>query len=250
MKIYGLFLLLMAWAAAGGGCATSSAGTQAAHADVPAGVQVEVPVRPATHEHAGAHVKTTELRRPDPADRRRADEIVRAARAAVTKYTDYRAALRDGYEILAPGVPQGMYHFNHFGNAAEAERRFDPARPTSLLYEKEGRGYRLIGVMYTAPAGMSEDDLDKRIPLGVARWHEHVNVCLPPGAGWQEGIFSTDARFGLSGSIETLEACREAGGRFLPRLFGWMVHLYPFEPNAADAWSHERQMSGGGGHKH
>jgi len=195
-------------------------------------------------------MRMTEARPAAPSDRRRADEIVSAARGAVAKYTDYRAALRDGYEILAPDVPQGMYHFNHFGNAALAERHFDPARPTSLLYERAGEGYRLIGVMYTAPAGMSEEELDKRIPLSVAHWHQHVNVCLPPGAGWEEGIFSEDARFGLSGSIETAEACREAGGRFLPRLFGWMVHLYPFEPDAADAWSHERQMSDGRHHKH
>ena len=181
------------------------------------------------------------------ADRQRADEVVRAARAAVAMYEDYRVALRDGYEILAPDVPQGTYHFNHFGNAAEAERRFDPRRPTSLLYEKAGAGYSLIGVMYTAPAGMGEEGLDARVPLGVARWHQHVNVCLPPRAGWQGGIFSADARFGLGGSIETQEACREAGGSFLPRLFGWMVHLYPFEPDSARAWSDERQF---GGHHH
>lgn len=253
MKIYSLLLLILAAATAGTGCAASLAGRRLAPANVPPqSMQADGPTSQAqaAHEHADAHVRTTAPRRPAPGDQRRADEIVRAARGAVGKYEDHRAALRDGYEILAPDVPQGMYHFNHFGNAAEAERRFDPARPTSLLYEKAGGGYRLIGVMYTAPAGMSEDELNSRVPLGVARWHQHVNVCLPPGAGWQDGIFSGDARFGLSGSIETAEACRRAGGRFLPRLFGWMVHLYPFEKDAADVWSHERQMSGGGHHKH
>lgn len=248
VKIYSLLLLLLAWAAAGG-CATSSAGRRPAPAEASAHTHAHeaTPRASATQAHAGAHIKTAGLRPATPGDRRRADEVVRAARSAVGKYEDYRLALRDSYEILAPDVPQAMYHFNHFGNAADAERRFDPARPTSLLYEKEGEAYRLIGVMYTAPAGMGEDELDKRIPLSVARWHQHVNVCLPPGAGWQEGIFSTDARFGLSGSIETAEACREAGGRFLPRLFGWMVHLYPFE---RDPWSDERQMPGGGQHRH
>lgn len=251
MKIYVLQLLLLA-GVAGAGCATSRAERPATGMNPSPQVRVDgpTPAAPGAHQHSGAHVRTTELRRPDAADRRRADEIVRAARGAVGKYEDYRVALGEGYEILAPDVAQGMYHFNHFGNAAEAERRFDPTRPTSLLYEKAGAGYRLIGVMYTAPAGMGEDELDGRIPLSVARWHQHVNVCLPPGAGWQEGIFSADARFGLSGSIETAEACRRAGGRFLPRLFGWMVHLYPFEKDAADAWSHERQMPAGGHHKH
>lgn len=250
MKIYGLILSLLV-PALGGGCAPSHAQRQGAAAETPSHSQANGPASqtPAAHRHAGAHVRTTATRRHDHGDQRRADEVVRTARGAVGKYEDHRAALRDGYEILAPDVRQGMYHFNHFGNAAEAERRFDPARPTSLLYEKVGGGYRLIGVMYTAPAGMGEDELNSRIPLSVARWHQHVNVCLPPGAGWQEGIFSADARFGLSGSIETAEACRQAGGRFLPRLFGWMIHLYPFEKDVADAWSHERQMSGGN-HKH
>ncbi|HEY9284083.1 MAG TPA: hypothetical protein VIP46_11575 [Pyrinomonadaceae bacterium] len=251
MKIYVLQLLLLA-GVAGASCATSRAERTSTRMNPSPQVRSDgpTPAAPVAHQHSGAHVRTTELRRPDAADRRRADEIVRAARGAVGKYEDYRVALGEGYEILAPDVPQGMYHFNHFGNAAEAERRFDPTRPTSLLYEKAGAGYRLIGVMYTAPAGMGEDELDGRIPLSVARWHQHVNVCLPPGAGWQEGIFAADARFGLSGSIETAEACRRAGGRFLPRLFGWMVHLYPFEKDAADAWSHERQMLAGGHHKH
>ena len=29
--------------------------------------------------------------------------------------------------------------------------RLNPDHPTSLLYEKQGDGYKLIGVMYTAP---------------------------------------------------------------------------------------------------
>ena len=195
-------------------------------------------------------MRMTEVRAPGPGDRQRADAVVEAARRAVTKYEDYRVALREGYRILQPGVPQSMYHFNHFGNAAEAERRFDLSRPTSLLYEKEGEGYRLIGVMYTAPASASETELDARIPLGVARWHQHVNICLPPGAGWEDGIFSGDGRFGLNGSISTPGACAEAGGSFVPRLFGWMVHLYPFEPEGGDPWSVERQLTGGETHPH
>lgn len=206
---------------------------------------------PATeHQHAGAHMKVTAPRRVAASDQQRADAVADAARQAVQRYQDYRAALRDGYRILAPGVPQSMYHFNNFAHAAESDSRFNPARPTSLLYEKVGEGYRLIGVMYTAPATMSEDELDARIPLSVARWHKHVNICLPPGMGWEDGIFAEDRRFGLEGSIETRETCQQAGGRFVPELFGWMVHLYPFEPQGRGMWSLDRQLTGGSHHQH
>ncbi|HEX8189793.1 MAG TPA: hypothetical protein VF586_15665 [Pyrinomonadaceae bacterium] len=200
-------------------------------------------------EDAGSHMRLTAPRAARSGDEARAARIAAEARRAVEQYRDYRAALRDGYEILLPHVPQKMYHFNHPGHYVEAERRFDAARPTSLLYEKDGAGYRLIGVMYTAPAGLTEDELDGRIPLSVAAWHQHVNVCLPQGDPLRN-LFGGGPGFGLGGSISTEAECREAGGRFHPRLFGWMVHLYPFERTAREMWSVERQMPGGPGHVH
>jgi hypothetical protein len=251
MKLYGLILALLV---AGAGFAALSAarrpGASAEAALQQASADGSMSADAAGHQHEAVHMRMTETRRPAPGDQLRADAVVSAARGALMKYQDHQAALRDGYRILSPDVPQTVYHFNHFGNAAEAERRFDPARPTSLLYEKAGEGYRLIGVMYTAPAGMSEAELNERIPLSVARWHQHVNICLPPGAGWEEGIFSGDGRFGLEGSISTPGACAQAGGEFVPRLFGWMLHLYPFETEGADAWSSGPQLTGGAGHRH
>jgi hypothetical protein len=191
----------------------------------------------------------TAVRPPLAGDEGRAAGVAARARRAIEKYQDYRAALRDGYEILLPHVPQKMYHFNNLGYYAEAERHFNVEHPTSLLYEKTGGGYRLIGVMYTAPAEASEDKLDARIPLSVAAWHQHVNVCLPEGDPLQN-LFGSGTRFGLDGSITTEEECRKAGGRFHPRLFGWMIHLYPYERTAREMWSVERQMAEGSGHMH
>jgi len=197
----------------------------------------------------GPHMRVTAPRAARAGDEARAAGIAAEARGALDKYQDYRAALRDGYEILLPHVPQKMYHFNNLGHYAEAERRLDAARPTSLLYEKDGAVYRLIGVMYTAAAGLTEDELDERIPLSVAAWHQHVNVCLPQGDPLRN-LFGGGPEFGLDGSISTEAECREAGGRFYPRLFGWMVHLYPYERTAREMWSLERQMSGDSGHAH
>jgi hypothetical protein len=190
------------------------------------------------------------VRPPRAGDEVRAQEIAARARQAIEKYQDYKAALSDGYEILLPHVPQKMYHFNNASYYAEAERRFNVEHPTSLLYEKTRVGYRLLGVMYTAHAALTEGELDERIPLSVAAWHQHVNVCLPQGDPlWN--LFGNGTRFGLEGSISNEEECKEAGGRFYPRLFGWMVHLYPYERSVREMWSVERQMDdGGSGHMH
>ena len=197
----------------------------------------------------GPHMRVTAARQPRPGDDARAGLVVERARRAVEKYQDYRAALGDGFEIMLPDVPQKMYHFNNAAHYAEAEREFDAERPTSLLYEKAPGGYRLIGLMYTAAAGLSEEELDRRIPLSVARWHQHVNVCLPEGDPLQN-LFGGGPRLGLEGSITTAGECREAGGRFYPRLFGWMVHLYPYERTPEAMWSVERQMGEGAHHAH
>jgi hypothetical protein len=35
---------------------------------------------------------------------------------------------------------------------------------------------------------------------------------------------------------ESAEMGREAGGRFQPQMFGWMVHVYPFESTTDRFW--------------
>ena len=40
--------------------------------------------------------------------------------------------------------------------------------------------YKLIGVMYTAPKNANWNELDQRIPLSIAQWHAHINMCMPP----------------------------------------------------------------------
>ena len=110
----------------------------------------------------------------------RAQQIAEEARRAAEKYKDYHVALADGFKIFLPNIPQKMYHFTNYANAGEAEFRFNPDHPTSLLYEKQGDDYKLIGVMYTAPKHSTEEQLDERIPLSIAQWHEHVNFCSAP----------------------------------------------------------------------
>ena len=191
----------------------------------------------------GPHMKMTALRDPKPGDAERAAAVVDAARKVAEQYTDYKTALADGFQIFMPNLPQKQYHFTNYRYAFEAIFHFDPEHPTSLLYEKHGDGYKLVGVMYTDAKNASEDELNERIPLSIAQWHAHVNLCLPPADKRAEPL-GPHPQFGLAGSITTQQACAAAGGRFLPQIFGWMVHVYPFEKKPEDMWSVERQGHG------
>ena len=193
------------------------------------------------HNNMGPHMRLTSLR-PPAADRQRADSIVQSARKVMERYADYREAMADGYRIFLPDLPQKMYHFTNYRYAIEAAFGFDPEHPTSLLYEKTGgNGWKLVGLMYTAPARSSMDELDSRVPLGIAQWHEHTNFCAAP-KGRESEYFGKSPKFGLLGSIWTKEECEKAGGTFRPQMFGWMVHVYPNEKTQDAIWSVERQM--------
>jgi hypothetical protein len=102
------------------------------------------------HMDMGPHMKMTTLRAAKPGDREKADQVAQAARAVAEKYQDYKVALADGYKIFLPKLPQKQYHFTHYWYTFQARKHFDPSHPTSLLYEKHGDDYKLIGVMYTA----------------------------------------------------------------------------------------------------
>jgi hypothetical protein len=187
--------------------------------------------------HMAGHMYMTALRPPKPGDRQKADAVLAAARQAMAPYQDYRKALDDGYEIFLPNIPQSQYHFTNYAHALEARTRFEPLNPTSLLYKKTADGrYRLVGAMYTDRVDADEEEIDGRIPLSIARWHQHVNFCKAP-AGRKAEYFGPDAKFGLLGSITTREACEAAGGEFHPHIFGWMVHVYPYEKDPKDVWS-------------
>lgn len=197
------------------------------------------------HMDMGPHMKMTALRQAKPGDAQRAEKIVEQARKAAEQYMDYQTALNDGFKIFFPNVPQKIYHFTNRRYAMEAQWNFNPVHPSSLLYEKQGEGYKLVGVMYTAPKRLDEDQLDARIPLSFAQWHEHVNFCRAPAdmplAERMQKSLGPNALFGFKGSIHTQEACDAAGGRFLPVVLNWMVHIYPFEKDPAAVWSVNRQ---------
>jgi len=190
-----------------------------------------------TMSHMAGHMYMTTLRPIQPGDQQKADAIVAAAKTAMAPYQDYHKALADGYTIFLPNVPQKQYHFTSAASGLAAGFRFDPLKPTSLLYTKTpDGGYKLAGAMYTDRVNATEDELNERVPLSVARWHQHINFCKAP-KGQEAAYFGANAKYGLLGSITTKEACDAAGGEFRPHLFGWMVHVYPYETDPKKIWA-------------
>jgi hypothetical protein len=183
------------------------------------------------------HMYVTPLRPRQPGDEEKVKTIVAQVRSSIERYRDYKKALADGYEIANPKVDQPQFHFNNQANIQEAEHHFDPTKPTSLLYFKTPKQrYKLEGVMFTANAYATEDELNDRIPLSIVRWHEHTNFCAAPADRVKEYL-GQYPKFGMFGSINTAESCKAEGGVFYPHVFTWMIHVFPFEDNLKDVFS-------------
>ena len=112
----------------------------------------------------GTHVRLSPTRAGTRTDSARALAIADILRAAIAKYADTAAAVRDGYKLFAPNIKaQLVLHYSKWTSALAESFRFDPAQPTSLLYTREADGrLKLIGAMYTAPKSVRDGELDRR----------------------------------------------------------------------------------------
>jgi hypothetical protein len=210
---------------------TRSNGSAASNGDVAKAANDDM----SGHDMAmSAHMYMTELRAPNAADEKRAAEIVAELKPAIAKYQDYNVALADGYRIFLPHIEQPIYHFTNYANTRAAAANFDPTKPSSLLYKKTANGgYELVGVMFTAKKTDTEDQLNERVPLSVARWHKHTNICLPTLRSPVSALANHEFR-----TITTEEACDAVNGRWFPEVLGWMVHVYPYETDPSKVWAH------------
>ena len=86
------------------------------------------------------HLRLTPRHTGGAADSARALQLVSAMRRDLDKYRDVQVAQADGFRLFLPGVKQPVYHFSNWRWAVEAMFRFDPARPTSHLYEQTPDG--------------------------------------------------------------------------------------------------------------
>jgi hypothetical protein len=183
------------------------------------------------------HMYMTSLRPTQPGDEEKARAVVAQVKASIERYKDYKKALADGYAIGNPEVNEPEFHFISQANTAEAEKHFDPAKPSALLYfQTPKQRYKLEGVMFTVPPNASEDELNNRIPLSMVRWHQHINFCAAP-ADKVKQYLGQHPKFGMFGSINTPDACKAEGGTFFPVIFTWMIHVFPYESDLKDVFS-------------
>jgi hypothetical protein len=165
-----------------------------------------------------------------PGDEARAMEILAAADAVLSHYSDVKTAVRDGYKAFYPTGRMGEeIHYTNYRYRRKEQQHVDYSRPGSILYKRTAEGLKAVGVMYTAPADASPQQLNAIAPLSIATWHRHVDFCGGPRALPASDQFGPNARFGPLGSIHTEEACRAAQGLWIPVVFNWMTHVYPDE---------------------
>lgn len=240
-------------------CASRSSAQHDHHASSDSSMTMSMPSMQGAAEQSmsaamamNPHMRMTALRPPSAADSARARSLADTLRRALAKYRDVKVAESDGFKLFAPQVKtQRVYHFTRKWNAVKSAFSFDPSEPTSLLYTKDASGnFVLTGAMYTAPRRAREDDLNARVPLSIARWHEHVDICVPKRGDaerWKE-MRNGQMQFGPAGAIATKAECDAAGGRWFDQLFGWMVHANVFAGEDLGAiWGDDH---GAAGHSH
>jgi hypothetical protein len=194
---------------------------------------------------ASAHVRVSAKRAMTAADSVKAMEIAERLRRDLGVYKDTADAVRDGYQLFLPNVKnQKVYHFTKWSEGFWSAFRWNPSRPTSLLYKRDSTSGRLklVGAMFTMPRRASDDALNKRVPLSVAQWHLHTNLCVPRNGEESRFTEKRDGRllFGLEGTIATRAACDAERGVFRENLFGWMVHANVYEGvDLATVWGHK-----------
>ena len=188
----------------------------------------------------------TERRVPTAEDSSRARDIGRRLLASIGRFRDPTAAIAAGYKKFPIYDGQPLYHFGNPRLAALEMDRFDPEKPSSLLYKPDGKGgLRLIGAMFLAPDTASLSTLNLRAPLGIARWHRHVSQCLPrynETDRWKEELNGHPV-FGTNSLIATRAECDAVGGEFHETVGPWMLHVYVFEgDDLATMWSIDNGM--------
>jgi hypothetical protein len=177
------------------------------------------------------HMRMAPTRPATAADSGRAAEIVKTARAGLSKYADVKVAEQNGYVKFLPWLEdQSIFHYNNIGNVLATLGTFDATKPVSLLYKKNDKGQMtLVGAMYAAVPNATPADLDARLPTSIAHWHEHVDFCGPYADSVRAGVQKVDGPSTARWlAINTRQECTAAGGRFVPRIFGWMAHVYLF----------------------
>ena len=132
-----------------------------------------------------------------PADAARASQVLAAASEVLARYRNVETAVRDGYKPFFPTGRVGEeIHYTNYRYRRQEQQHVDYTRPGSILYKRTAVGLEAVGVMYTAPADASPEQLNAIAPLSVATWHRHVDFCGGPRTLPASDQFGPEARSG------------------------------------------------------
>ena len=159
-------------------------------------------------------------------------------REAVDRYPTLEQACAAGFQVQSSQNPNmGIHATNPDGTSAT----FDPARPSMVLYAKDGGerltqgeqgncvdgswtgepGYRSVGAVFTL---VLTDEHPEGFSGPIDNWHIHFNTCagspLEGATLGQESI----AQITQTGSAFDRTTCEEAGGSFREVIPIWMTH--------------------------
>lgn len=167
---------------------------------------------------AHAHMAFTAARPGTPQDSARALAVVDKLRDAIAPYQTLEEAEKAGYRARRDtGMVRGarLLHAGKWPKRPGQVQKFDPAAPQALLYRRGIDGeLHLAGGMFVAAPSATLEDLDAMVPLSVAHWHQHENICV---AGNRRS-------FRMVPKATTEEECTKAGGRFRTQS-RYMVHV-------------------------
>jgi len=167
------------------------------------------------HSHLGPAL---EVRITNPTTRRKLDQQLAEARAAVKDIHTAADAMARGY---VPVTVNLAYLGVHYLNPAYVGQPFNAAHPTHLIFGSNSPDAPLVGLMYYVYQ-------DGRPPAGFAGpndlWHRHLSACMSGGFMLALDDVTSDQCAGLGGTITAL------GPEYKSR---WMLHVWvvPGEKN-------------------
>ncbi len=169
----------------------------------------------ASHLHVAGFA--TEEPVTDDATRRALERQLADARASVEGIRTTDDAEAHGY---VPVTLDLAYLGVHYLNPDHLEQPFSPSRPTHLIFDHDGPGARLIGIMYYVDTNGGD------APAGFAgpndHWHNHTAACMADGLM-------------LALDDITERSCTRLGGALepLPEGFAsrWMLHVWVVPDN-------------------
>jgi hypothetical protein len=156
------------------------------------------------HDHRGPQTQ----QRVDRATRAALVDQQVQARTVVAKYPTVADAVKAGYRMSTPFVPCIGAHYTNIGLVA----RFDPTRPSELLYDGTRPDSKLVGLSYLvyqpggAPSGFAG-------PNDV--WHQH---------NANGGLCFSRAGVVIGGEQSSAEECARLGGAKRELTDVWMLH--------------------------